>query len=196
MTDRYLKVVLTVIAACLLWLCLWGAAPNWGLPAEAAPALGPTNPYGISAYPDFVSSGGTTQLTGPTQVNYIFEAVVAWEWSDDAGGTFLPSIYAQNPTWTAPANPSEEMMLVRISAAVSPDGETFYDQANILLGVLPQGQHFYDVPLDHWACPYIEACYDAGLVQGYGNGYYQPDATVTRDEMAVYIARVAGLAVE
>jgi hypothetical protein len=36
MVDRYTKVVLTVIAVCLLWLCLWGPAPKWGTPAEAA----------------------------------------------------------------------------------------------------------------------------------------------------------------
>ncbi len=28
--DRYTKVVLTVIAVALVWLCLWGAAPKWG----------------------------------------------------------------------------------------------------------------------------------------------------------------------
>jgi hypothetical protein len=36
MVDRYTKIVLTVIAACLLWLCLWGPAPKWGTPAEAS----------------------------------------------------------------------------------------------------------------------------------------------------------------
>ncbi len=36
MVDRYTKVVLTVIAATLLWLCLWGPGPHmWGAPAEA-----------------------------------------------------------------------------------------------------------------------------------------------------------------
>ncbi len=36
MADRYTKVVLTVIAVALVWLCLWGTAPKWGAPAEAA----------------------------------------------------------------------------------------------------------------------------------------------------------------
>lgn len=36
MVDRYTKLVLTVIAVCLVWLCLWGPGPKWGTPAEAA----------------------------------------------------------------------------------------------------------------------------------------------------------------
>lgn len=35
MVDRYTKVVLTVIAVALIWLCLWGPGPKWGTPAEA-----------------------------------------------------------------------------------------------------------------------------------------------------------------
>ncbi len=33
---RYTKVILTVIAIALVWLCLWGLGPKWGTPAEAA----------------------------------------------------------------------------------------------------------------------------------------------------------------
>ena len=33
--DQYTKIVLTVIAACLMWLCLWGPGPKWGTRAEA-----------------------------------------------------------------------------------------------------------------------------------------------------------------
>lgn len=33
--DRYTKTVLTIIAVCLLWLCLWGPGPKWGTPVEA-----------------------------------------------------------------------------------------------------------------------------------------------------------------
>ena len=36
MADRYTKAVLTVIAAALIWLCLWGPGPKWGTPAKAA----------------------------------------------------------------------------------------------------------------------------------------------------------------
>jgi len=48
---------------------------------------------------------------------------------------------------------------------------------------------FPDVPEDHWGYEYILACVDAGIVGGYPNGTYQPDWAVTRDQMAIYIAR-------
>jgi hypothetical protein len=48
---------------------------------------------------------------------------------------------------------------------------------------------FPDVPLDFWAYEAIEACVDAGIVAGYGDGLYHPEIAVTRDQMAVYIAR-------
>ena len=41
----------------------------------------------------------------------------------------------------------------------------------------------------HWAFWEIEACADAGIVSGYGDGTYQPGNPVTRDQMAVYISR-------
>ncbi len=52
---------------------------------------------------------------------------------------------------------------------------------------------FLDVPADHWAVQEIEAAKSANLVKGYEDFTYHPDAAVTRDQMAVYLARaVAG----
>jgi hypothetical protein len=48
---------------------------------------------------------------------------------------------------------------------------------------------FADVPTDHWAFRYIEACTAQGIVYGYGDGTYQPEETVNRAQMAVYVAR-------
>jgi len=48
---------------------------------------------------------------------------------------------------------------------------------------------FRDVPCDYWALAYILACYNAGLVNGYGDYTYRPEQTVSRAAMAVYIAR-------
>jgi subtilisin family serine protease len=50
-------------------------------------------------------------------------------------------------------------------------------------------QHFSDVPPSHWAYSQIEACFGAEIVQGYDDGKYHPEYPVTRDQMAVYIAR-------
>ncbi len=48
---------------------------------------------------------------------------------------------------------------------------------------------FSDVAAGYWATPSILACVNAGLVAGYTNGTYQPSVSVTRDQMAAYIAR-------
>ena len=48
---------------------------------------------------------------------------------------------------------------------------------------------FDDVPRTHWAFAAILACVEAGIVTGYPGGTYQPSAAITRDQMAVYIAR-------
>ena len=59
--------------------------------------------------------------------------------------------------------------------------------------VLTTGGIFSDVPISSWACDEIEACAQQGVVSGYPDGTYQPGNPVTRDQMAVYIARaVAG----
>ena len=46
-----------------------------------------------------------------------------------------------------------------------------------------------DVTTDHWAYSYVEYCVEHGVVGGYPDGSYRPDVVVTRDQMAVYVAR-------
>jgi len=48
---------------------------------------------------------------------------------------------------------------------------------------------FPDVPAGFWCGTAIQACVNNGVVQGYQDGKYHPEDTVTRDQMAVYIAR-------
>ncbi len=51
---------------------------------------------------------------------------------------------------------------------------------------------FPDAGPGHWACNYIVACYEGGIVNGYWDGYH-PDEVVNRAQMAVYMARaIAG----
>ncbi len=53
---------------------------------------------------------------------------------------------------------------------------------------------FSDVPAGFWAGTAIKACVDHAVVQGYLDGLYHPGDTVTRDQMAVYVARAFELA--
>ena len=52
---------------------------------------------------------------------------------------------------------------------------------------------FSDVSADHWALPYIEACVEAGIINGYEDGTFLPGQNVTRAEMAKMIAAASGL---
>jgi len=56
-------------------------------------------------------------------------------------------------------------------------------------------QVFPDVPAGYWSGTAIKACVDHGVVQGYLDGLYHPGDPVTRDQMAVYIARAFQLPV-
>ncbi len=81
------------------------------------------------------------------------------------------------------------------SVTVNPtDGSVWVadrDVAQIIHLVIPgwQPSIFYDVPWYFWAFDETGACYNAGIVGGYGDGLYHPELAVTRDQMAVYISR-------
>jgi len=48
---------------------------------------------------------------------------------------------------------------------------------------------FRDLSWNYWAYGDIETCFEAGIVSGYPDGAYHPEAAVTRDQMAVYVSR-------
>ncbi|MCJ7796610.1 MAG: S-layer homology domain-containing protein [Thermoleophilia bacterium] len=50
-------------------------------------------------------------------------------------------------------------------------------------------EEFPDVAPGHWAYDEIMACFNANSVKGYDDGLYHPEYEVTRDQMAVYVAR-------
>ncbi len=72
-------------------------------------------------------------------------------------------------------------------------GDTNSDPSEVNTGsdifVWDRDARFHDVASVFWSFPQIEACVNAGVVQGYGDSTYHPERNVTRDQMAVYIAR-------
>ncbi|GIN40771.1 S-layer homology domain-containing protein [Heyndrickxia oleronia] len=52
---------------------------------------------------------------------------------------------------------------------------------------------FKDVPADSWAYPYISALREAGIINGYQDGTFKPNAPITRNEMAKIIVYGYGL---
>ena len=57
----------------------------------------------------------------------------------------------------------------------------------------PTTPSFSDVPASSDSYKYIEYCKSKGVVTGYPDGSYQPATVVTRDQMAVYVARAFAL---
>ena len=52
---------------------------------------------------------------------------------------------------------------------------------------------FTDVAADAWYAPYVTAAAQAGIVQGVAAGRFDPDAPVTREQMALMLARALKL---
>ncbi len=52
---------------------------------------------------------------------------------------------------------------------------------------------FADVPITHWAAPWIEQLAAEGITGGCGGGNYCPNAPVTRAQMAVFLVRTFNL---
>jgi hypothetical protein len=52
---------------------------------------------------------------------------------------------------------------------------------------------FDDVPTSYWAASWIEQLYNEGITSGCGGGNFCPNASVTRAQMAVFLARAFDL---
>lgn len=57
------------------------------------------------------------------------------------------------------------------------------------LGLEPAESSFTDVTTDHWAAGYIGAAEQAGIMTGYDDGTFKPEATLSREEMAALLVR-------
>lgn len=62
-----------------------------------------------------------------------------------------------------------------------------YDGSN--LAIIESYRIFEDLPWENWAADAVLTCVKAAIVGGYPDGVYLPDAPVTRDQMAVFVAR-------
>jgi len=81
-----------------------------------------------------------------------------------------------------------QMAVYIARSLVAPSGE-----AGLAAYVPSQPRDFPDASTGFWAYKHIEYCVEHGIVNGYDDGLYHPEYAVTRDQMAVYIARAFGL---
>ena len=54
-------------------------------------------------------------------------------------------------------------------------------------------QYFDDVPSGSVFAPFVAAAYEAGLINGVGDGKFAPDSYVTREQIAIMISRINSL---
>ncbi len=84
----------------------------------------------------------------------------------------------------------DQMAVYVARSMIAPSGE-----AGLADYVPANPRDFPDVMSDFWAWKHIEYCVQYGVVNGYDDGLYHPEWIVTRDQMAVYIARAFKLPV-
>ena len=136
-----------------------------------------------TAEPIVVAMGESSQLRAEAK-----DALgpVSYQWDDGGLGAFDPSPYVADPRWR-PSLPG------RFPVTVSGTVESPYFQRAgaglVLLSLGADGSVFSDVPSDYWAYDEILDLYWRGIVNGYSDGTYQPTWGVTRDQMAVFLAR-------
>ena len=134
--------------------------------AEAATII--ARAYGLTADDDAASafSDVSSDYWASTYIEACVEAGIINGYED---GTFMP---AQNVTRV------ELAKMIAVAEGLALDASE---------------SSFSDVEDTHWGVPYIEACADAGIVNGYTDGTFLPSSNVTRAEAATMIARALGL---
>ncbi len=110
--------------------------------------------------------------------HWAFEAVEAAYQNNIVAG-YADGSY--QPTWDV----TRGQMAVFIARSIAtPTGE-----AGLSSYLPPSKPTFWDVPLTYWCYKHVEYLTDQQVVSGYSDGAYRPTAWVTRDQMAVYLAR-------
>ena len=132
-------------------------------------------------------SGGKTHVpAGPAEPS--FPDVPADFWAYDAVEYAVANNVVQgylDGKYHADWDVTRGQMAVFIARAIAtPTGE-----AGLVDYEPPATPTFGDVATTYWSYKHIEYLAEHGVVRGYLDGYYRPAWYVTRDQMAVYIAR-------
>ena len=72
----------------------------------------------------------------------------------------------------------------KMAVMASPSGKTVGESAQV--------SPYYDVPSTHWAASYVAAARDLGLIRGYLDGLFHPNATIKLEEGVTVVLRLLG----
>lgn len=192
--NRY-TVVLTVVAACLLQ-ALAHAHPMGKPPKSNVQPRAAGNLVWATQY-DLESGGRTAVRVHMWAISGLWDARWQATVAGEPGslGQFIQGTgschQACEPTWVAPENTGTEPVTYQIAYESKSASDAEWEvEGEIDVRVHPVArQQFSDVDSDHWAFDAIDFCHLAGYIVGYPDGTYKPDDPITRDQMAVYIAR-------
>jgi hypothetical protein len=147
------------------------------------------------------AAGGEANVPNPPAGAQTFTDVAAAGFGEDGTDSYWAYRYIEycaergivQGYWDGTYRPEEVVdrgqMAVYIARAVAGGDEQVPEPES--------GPTFSDVPGAQggwdWCWRYVEYCAGEGIVQGYWDGTYHPEREVTRDQMAVYVARAFGV---
>ena len=143
---------------------------------------------------DLESPTGTAVLVGSTFEGQAF-------WGEDVFTVVPPDV--ANDSWALEAVAAcmgSEIVFGYPDGLYRPELKVTRDQMAVFIAraaaggdsAVPkaaEGTAFSDVGEGNWAYDYIQYASNAGIVEGYSDGSYQPESKVTRGQMAAFIAR-------
>jgi PKD repeat protein len=147
----------------------------------------PTHDYAaLGSYTVSLTAANSYGSDTETKTGYIsvstFQDVLPnhWAWSQVEACVAAGIVGGYGSNYRPGLTVTRDAMAVFISRGLAGD------DAHVPTG--PPTATFDDVPTDHWAFRYVEYAVDEGVVGGFGS-LYRPTLTVTREAMAVFVAR-------
>ncbi len=134
---------------------------------------------GLKAYFRVVVFSKEEPITGMTDINYT-------HWAYSLLGPCMKAGYFEgngNGTVTPDAALTRAQMAKLLYEAYKTDPTVMTTQFNI-------APAFSDVPADQWYYTAVEACRKAGLVEGMGEGKFEPNAPILRQDAVLMIMRI------
>jgi len=136
-------------------------------------------------------AGGDSHVpTGPATPH--FPDVDAAHWAYN----YVEYAYANNIVGGYPEGnyrPTEDVDRGQMAAFIARAIVTPHGEAGLASYTPPATPSFPDVAADFWTFKHIEYLKEHLIVGGYPDGWYHPEITCTRDQMAVYVTRAFGL---
>lgn len=145
-----------------------------------------------------VASGNTSDIYVPTTGQQVIDELIEQKEEAENAFTDLGSV-----SWARDAiNALAEAGIIngKTETEFAPnDTVTRAEFAKMLMGVFGLNtttystSSFNDVSTDAWYFQSVESAYNLGIIQGVAPGYFDPNANITRQDMAVMVVRAATL---